>query len=143
MYVKESHSKRVLAIAALSILAVSLSSAPSFASDKNEKSTKVVASKMEVKKKPTPFATKALCSTTTASAHKEPAIQPPAVKLPVKNRTFTFSTNCGDIVIEADGAKAPLTVLVMTALAKGGYFNQTLCHRLTTCLLYTSPSPRD
>ena len=39
-------------------------------------------------------------------------------------------------MIEADGADAPLTVLVMTALAKGGYFNKTLCHRLTTNGLY-------
>jgi peptidyl-prolyl cis-trans isomerase B (cyclophilin B) len=36
----------------------------------------------------------------------------------------------------ADGKSAPLTVLAMTALAKGGYFDQSLCHRLTTAGLY-------
>ena len=82
------------------------------------------------------MSSKALCSTTNAYPHKEPQIAPPAVKMPVKNRTFTFETNCGQIVVEADGANAPLTVLVMTTLAKGGYFNKTLCHRLTTSGLF-------
>jgi peptidyl-prolyl cis-trans isomerase B (cyclophilin B) len=72
------------------------------------------------------------CRPTTASGHQPPAIRPPAIKPPFRNRTFTFTTNCGDIVVAADGQHAQLTVLALTALAKGGYFDQTLCHRLTT-----------
>ena len=130
MYTEMLNSKKkVVALVALSLLASASFSSLSFAKD-----SKVAAvSKTDDKKK---GAAKALCSTTTAAAHKEPAIQPPAVKMPVKNRTFIFDTNCGQIVVEADGAHAPLTVLVMTTLAKGGYFNQTLCHRLTTSGLY-------
>jgi peptidyl-prolyl cis-trans isomerase B (cyclophilin B) len=39
-------------------------------------------------------------------------------------------------VIEAFGVNAPVTVTAMTALAKGGFFDQTLCHRLTTEGIY-------
>lgn len=76
------------------------------------------------------------CRPTTAVGHQPPQITPPAIKPPFKNRTFTFTTNCGDIVVAADGQKAQLTVLALTALAKGGYFDQTLCHRLTTAGLF-------
>jgi peptidyl-prolyl cis-trans isomerase B (cyclophilin B) len=122
-----THKKKFVVALALSLLTASTFSSTSFAKD----------SKSSYSKKPVAAATpKGLCSTTTAVAHKEPAIQPPTVKLPVKNRTFIFDTNCGQIVVDADGAHAPLTVLVMSTLAKGGYFNQTLCHRLTTNGLY-------
>ena len=120
--------KQVLLLVCLALVLPATFSSASFAKDHKISKTEL--------KKSTASTPKALCSTTTASAHKEPQIQPPAVKLPVRNRTFTFDTNCGQIVIEADGARAPLTVLVMSALAKGGYFNQTLCHRLTTAGLF-------
>lgn len=45
---------------------------------------------------------------------------------------FTLTTNCGDITIAADAAAAPQTVRSMAFLAAEGYFNSTLCHRLTT-----------
>jgi peptidyl-prolyl cis-trans isomerase B (cyclophilin B) len=52
---------------------------------------------------------------------------------PVKKfaKTLTFTTNCGDIVITLN-PKAPQTVTNMSALANAGYFNNSLCHRLTT-----------
>jgi peptidyl-prolyl cis-trans isomerase B (cyclophilin B) len=56
----------------------------------------------------------------------------PAIKKPFKDKTFTLKTNCGEIVISAFGTKAPLTVISMSYMANGGYFDQTLCHRLTT-----------
>jgi peptidyl-prolyl cis-trans isomerase B (cyclophilin B) len=120
--------KNLIAIAV--VVALCTSAAPTFAKDSKS-------SKVEDKKKfSSALSPKVACSSTTATGHKEPVVQPPAVKLPVKNRTITFSTNCGDVVIEADGAHAPLTVLVMTTLAKAGYFDKTLCHRLTTSGLY-------
>lgn len=76
------------------------------------------------------------CSPTNAKGHAAKAVQPPVVKRPFVNRIFTLNTNCGQIVIAADGKSAPLTVLAMTALAKGGFFDQSLCHRLTTSGLY-------
>jgi len=50
--------------------------------------------------------------------------------------TFTLATNCGDIVIEADAAAAPETVNAMAFLAGQGYFDSTICHRLTTDGIY-------
>ncbi len=46
--------------------------------------------------------------------------------------TFTFDTNCGDIVVTADAAAAPQTVNSMAFLAGQQYFDNTLCHRITT-----------
>ena len=72
------------------------------------------------------------CKKTSAKAHTVKNITPPEVKPPFKNRTFTLTTNCGDIVIEANAKSAPITVVALTALANGGFFNETFCHRLTT-----------
>ena len=55
----------------------------------------------------------------------------PALK-PNTDYTLTLSTNCGDIVIATEPAKAPVTVNSMVFLANEGYFDLTACHRLTT-----------
>ena len=121
--------KRCVVVSALALTALSLF--PSMASagerngDKNGKN-KVAATSTQTLK----------CHATSAVGHQPPAVTPPAIKPPFKNRTFTFTTNCGDIVVAADGQRAQLTVLALTALAKGGYFDQTLCHRLTTSGLF-------
>jgi peptidyl-prolyl cis-trans isomerase B (cyclophilin B) len=46
--------------------------------------------------------------------------------------TLTLTTNCGDISIETAPDAAPETVNAMLALAQEGYFDDTICHRLTT-----------
>lgn len=72
------------------------------------------------------------CKSTKAIGHT-PANVAPADKLPKRlPRTLTLETNCGNIVITTVGAKAPITVTQMTTLAKGGFFDNSLCHRLTT-----------
>ena len=83
-------------------------------------------------KKPTPV----ICKPTTAKAHTVKNITPPEVKPPFKNRTFTFTTNCGEIVIQANGKGAPITVTALAALANGGFYNKTFCHRLVTDDIY-------
>jgi len=83
-------------------------------------------------KKPTPV----ICKPTTAKAHTAKNIIPPEVKTPFKNRTFTFTTNCGEIVIQANGKSAPITVTALAALANGGFYNKTFCHRLVTDEIY-------
>ena len=83
-------------------------------------------------KKPTPV----ICKPTTAKAHTVKNIIPPEVKSPFKNRTFTFTTNCGEIVIQANGKSAPITVTALAALANGGFYNKTFCHRLVTDEIY-------
>ncbi len=72
------------------------------------------------------------CKTTKAKGHTVRNVVPPEVKAPFKNRTLSFATNCGDITIEAYGASAPIAVTTMLSLARNGFFNETLCHRLTT-----------
>ncbi len=49
--------------------------------------------------------------------------------------SITFTTNCGDVVVELDAA-APKTVASMAFLAKDGYFDNTKCHRVTTAGIY-------
>lgn len=62
-------------------------------------------------------------------------------KLPSKaaaaGKTFlaVLHTNCGDVTVELDGAKAPQTVASFLQLAKG-YWNDSPCHRLTTQGIY-------
>ena len=62
----------------------------------------------------------------------------PAVELPnagiteSNNAIITLKTNQGEIVIETKPALAPLTVNAIAALAQKNYFDNTICHRLTT-----------
>lgn len=76
------------------------------------------------------------CKPTKAKGHTPLNISP-AQKFPRKlPRTFLFETNCGDIVVTTVGAKAPVTLTQLAKLARGGYFDNSLCHRLTTQGLY-------
>ncbi len=52
------------------------------------------------------------------------------------NYQLTLATNCGDIVIDTAAAEAPETVNGMLWLAGQGYFDSTLCHRVTTDGIY-------
>lgn len=76
------------------------------------------------------------CKSTKAKGHAVKNVTPPEVKGPFKNKVINLSTNCGEISIEAFGVDAPVTVTAITALAKGGFFDKTLCHRLTTEGIY-------
>lgn len=49
--------------------------------------------------------------------------------------TLTLNTNCGDIVISLDPA-APATLESAVFLSESGFYNNTLCHRLTTEGIY-------
>ena len=117
---KGVHVKRVI----VAVLATSLILSPSAfaeAKSKSVKSAKVPAIK---------------CKTTKAVGHTPPSVAP-AEKLPKRlTRTFTFETNCGNIVVTTVGPRAPITVTQLATLARGGFFNNTLCHRLTTQGLY-------
>lgn len=55
---------------------------------------------------------------------------------PNTDYTLTLTTNCGDVVIAMDAAKAPATVNSMAFLADQGYFDLTACHRLTTAGIF-------
>jgi len=106
--------KRTLVIATAIVLAVSLTPAVS------------AATKEPVKK----------CTKTTATPHAAPSIAKPKTVAKVLPTTFTFITNCGNIVVETVGDKAPQTLTALATLASKGFYNQTLCHRLTTQGIY-------
>ncbi|MFR9918542.1 peptidylprolyl isomerase [Corynebacterium striatum] len=44
----------------------------------------------------------------------------------------TFKTNQGDIVMDLDRSIAPCTVQAITSLAKSGFYDDTICHRMTS-----------
>jgi peptidyl-prolyl cis-trans isomerase B (cyclophilin B) len=76
------------------------------------------------------------CKATTATSRPATKFSIPSYKAPADQVTFTFKTNCGDIVVQADGKNAPVTVFIFAVMANAGYFDKTLCHRLTTAGLY-------
>jgi len=73
-----------------------------------------------------------VCSETTAKGHDPKLIPTPTAVLTKFPKSFTLVTNCGDIVISTVGSKAPFTMTSIAALAKGGFYDDSLCHRLTT-----------
>ena len=76
------------------------------------------------------------CKATKAVAHTPKVVKKPATVTKGVNGKMTFVTNCGNIVITTFGKKAPNTVHTIGVLAKAGFFNASLCHRLTTSGLY-------
>jgi peptidyl-prolyl cis-trans isomerase B (cyclophilin B) len=101
----------------IAVLAINVMLAPTAFAEAKSKATKSVALK---------------CAPTKVTGHT-PKDVAPAQKLPKKlPQTFTFDTNCGNIVVTTVGAKAPITITQLATLARGGYFNDSLCHRLTT-----------
>lgn len=48
----------------------------------------------------------------------------------------SIGTNRGPITLELDAGKAPCTVQSFLALASGGYFTDSACHRVTTALIF-------
>ena len=66
-----------------------------------------------------------------------PAVELPNAGITESNKaSITFTTNQGEIVIETTPAVAPLTVNAIAALAQKNYFDNTICHRLTTAGIY-------
>ena len=72
------------------------------------------------------------CAKSTAKGHVPAKVKQPTVAAKSPAKTLTLTTNCGPIVISLLGSKAPITVTSIAALANAGYYNKSLCHRLTT-----------
>lgn len=90
--------------------------------------------------------TPAAVPTDTAPAPEQPSALPartgnggvvPEASL-AEGRTWTgtLTTSAGDVGLELDGAAAPQAVANFLALAREGYFDGTLCHRLVTQGIY-------
>lgn len=70
------------------------------------------------------------CKPTKANGHREKKVATPKVQKFTKNRVFTLTTNCGEIVIEAFAKKAPITVSMLSHLATAKFYEQSVCHRM-------------
>ena len=72
------------------------------------------------------------CKTPTSKSSTPKTVKQPAASAKPNTKSLTLKTNCGDIVISMLGSKAPITVNALSTLANAGYYNKSLCHRLTT-----------
>jgi cyclophilin family peptidyl-prolyl cis-trans isomerase len=72
------------------------------------------------------------CQTVEAPAPREPGTHtaPTETLDPSKTHTLTFDTNCGSFTITLDPKLAPKTTASLVALAKDGYFDDTIFHRV-------------
>ena len=111
-------SKRGIVVTALLSAVLLIPIAPSSA---DSKEIQVAAPDKKVK-----------CKVTKALAQSPMRIPAPENLMKRAPKFLTLQTNCGNIVIETFAKAAPVTITVLSQLAKGGYFNKTLCHRLTT-----------
>ena len=71
------------------------------------------------------------CTKATAKAHTPGKVAQPTKAANPLPKKFTFTTNCGVIEVTLN-PKAPITITSLAALIKGKYYNNSLCHRLTT-----------
>ncbi|MGA1116833.1 MAG: peptidylprolyl isomerase [Candidatus Nanopelagicaceae bacterium] len=70
------------------------------------------------------------------AANSPKIVKPPTALLKRGPRQITLHTNCGNIKIRTFFKNAPVTLTVLSALVKAGYYNRTTCHRLTTDGIY-------
>jgi peptidyl-prolyl cis-trans isomerase B (cyclophilin B) len=70
------------------------------------------------------------CKPTKAKAHSPIEVEPAEVNPKRLPKTIMLVTNCGDIQITTLASKAPVTVAHMAKLARNGFFDESICHRL-------------
>ncbi len=76
------------------------------------------------------------CRAMKSIAQAPKKVDPPTVLLKRGPRFITLQTNCGKIEIKAFFKDAPVTLTVLSTLMNAGYYNRTICHRLTTDGIY-------
>ena len=67
-----------------------------------------------------------------ANTAKAPATEPPLTVDPAKTYTAVMKTSCGTITMTLDPKQAPHAVNSFVYLAKAGYYDGTLFHRIVT-----------
>lgn len=72
------------------------------------------------------------CTKSTGVKRTQTPLTPPQKYVAAKTYIMTIVTNCGTIKATVDGKHAPITATSMIFLASKKYFDNTLCHRLTT-----------
>lgn len=121
---KGKSMKRAVVVGLIALLASGLSACSS-----TKKEIVVAAPTPSVQ---TPTTIVAGCGTTTAVPHIGVTVPAPSGLLTENISSFTLTTNCGEIDFDVYQKLAPQTVTAMTVLARAGYFDGSLCHRLTT-----------
>lgn len=86
---------------------------------------------------PTPAGASPACSYIPDGTPAVP-VRPPAQLRPPHNGTLQveLTTSAGPIPLTLDRSLAPCSVASMLSLATQGYFSNTLCHRLTTSVIF-------
>jgi peptidyl-prolyl cis-trans isomerase B (cyclophilin B) len=72
------------------------------------------------------------CESVQAPAARQPdSLKAPTTPLPAgKTFTLTFDTSCGSFAVTLDPKSAPKATASLVALAKSGYFDDTIFHRV-------------
>lgn len=79
---------------------------------------------------------------TTPDARTPEARKPPSAELdPATTYTLTFDTSCGSFTVTLDQKLAPKTAASLVALAKDGYFDDTIFHRVVSGFVIQGGDP--
>jgi peptidyl-prolyl cis-trans isomerase B (cyclophilin B) len=81
-------------------------------------------------------ATVITCQNSVSTGHNPPVVAAPTSIANPLPRTITLITNCGNITIRTLENAVPVTLSALSALAKGNFYDNTNCHRMTTSGLY-------
>lgn len=80
----------------------------------------------------TPLGDTVACEYPADGTAARPVDTPPTENVAAKGKvTITLKTNMGDIPMELDRSISPCGVNAIETMAKSGYFNDTVCHRIT------------
>jgi cyclophilin family peptidyl-prolyl cis-trans isomerase len=83
------------------------------------------------------------CETAGAPAPRDPETLKPPTKMldPAKTYSLTFDTSCGSFVVGLEANLAPKTGASLVQLARIGYFDDTLFHRIVPAFVIQGGDP--
>jgi cyclophilin family peptidyl-prolyl cis-trans isomerase len=83
------------------------------------------------------------CENVESAAPRDPeTLKPPAQNLdPSRTYSLTFDTSCGSFVVRLDTKLAPKTAASLVKLTRGGYFDDTIFHRIVPDFIIQGGDP--